>query len=159
MNDNRIIHHQILGELPKTKWVTITVDGKKIKAREGETVAAALIAAGVKLFRYSVKISEPRSLFCTIGSSDFDTYRIDTSYNCQVSLTKEQIMLSSEVVTQASDRKALELMVKTSKANLAHPVKEIAADAGYSSYDNYEYLEKTNKTTIGSFDFTLGLWR
>jgi len=33
----------------------ITVDGKKIKAREGETIAAALIAAGVKVFRYSVK--------------------------------------------------------------------------------------------------------
>ena len=45
MNDNRIVHHQILGELPKTKWVKITVDGKKIKAREGETIAAALIAA------------------------------------------------------------------------------------------------------------------
>ena len=72
-------------------------------------------------------------------------YRIDTSYNCQASLTKEQIILSSEVITQASDRKALELMVETSDANLAQPVKEVAADAGYSSYDNYEYLEKNNK--------------
>ena len=72
-------------------------------------------------------------------------YRIDTSYNCQASLTKEQIILSSEVLTEASDRKALELMVETSEANLAQPVKEIAADAGYSSYDNYEYLENKNK--------------
>ena len=72
-------------------------------------------------------------------------YRIDTSYNCQASLTKEQIMLSSEVITEASDRKALELMVTTSEANLAQSVKEIAADAGYSSYDNYEYLEKNKK--------------
>ena len=30
-------------------------------------------------------------------------YRIDTSYNCQAFLNKEQIMLSSEVTTQASD--------------------------------------------------------
>jgi len=67
MNDIRIIHHQILGELPNAKWVKITVDGKKIKAREGETIAAALIAAGVKVFRYSVKRNEPRSLFCAIG--------------------------------------------------------------------------------------------
>jgi len=72
-------------------------------------------------------------------------YRIDTSYNCQASLSKEQIMLSSEVITQASDRKALERMVETSETNLAQPVKEVAADAGYSSYDNYEYLEKNNK--------------
>jgi len=56
-------------------------------------------------------------------------YRIDTSYNCQASLSKEQIMLSSEVITQASDRKALELMVETSDENLAPCVEEVAADA------------------------------
>ena len=67
MNDNRIIHHQILGDLPEGKWFKITVDGKKIKAREGETIAAALIAAGIKVFRYTVKRDEPRSLFCAIG--------------------------------------------------------------------------------------------
>ena len=67
MNDNLITHHQILGELPKAKWVKITVDGKKIKAREGETIAATLIAAGLRVFRYSVKRNEPRSLFCAIG--------------------------------------------------------------------------------------------
>ncbi len=35
MNNNRIVHHQILGNLPESKWVKITVDGKRIKAREG----------------------------------------------------------------------------------------------------------------------------
>ena len=67
MNNNRIIHHQILGELPETKWVKIKVDGKEIEARESETIAAALIAAGIKVFRYTVKRDEPRSLFCAIG--------------------------------------------------------------------------------------------
>jgi len=38
-----------------------------------------------------------------------------------------------------------EQMVETSEANLAQPVKEVAADAGYSSYDNYEYLGRNNK--------------
>ena len=54
-------------------------------------------------------------------------------------------MLSSEVITEASDRQALTQMIETSEANLAQPVKEIAADAGYSSYDNYEYLENNHK--------------
>ena len=67
MNNNRIIHHQVLGHLPKTKWVKIKVDGKGIKAREGETIAAALISVGIKVFRYTVKRGEPRSLFCAIG--------------------------------------------------------------------------------------------
>jgi hypothetical protein len=39
-------------------------------------------------------------------------YRIDTSYNCQASLSKEQIMVSSAVITEASDRQALELWLK-----------------------------------------------
>ena len=87
-----------------------------------------------------INLTDPDARFMKDGH-----YRIDTSYNCQASLTKEQIMLSSEVITQASDRKALELMVKTSDENLAHRVEEVAADAGYSSYDNYEYLKKNNK--------------
>jgi transposase len=87
-----------------------------------------------------INLTDPDARFMKDGHS-----RIDTSYNCQASLSKEQIMLSSEVITEASDRKALELMVETSDNNLAQPVKEIAADAGYSSYDNYEYLAKNNK--------------
>jgi transposase len=87
-----------------------------------------------------INLTDPDARFMKDGH-----YRIDTSYNCQASLSKEQIMLSSEVITEASDRKALELMVETSDTNLAQPVKDIAADAGYSSYDNYEYLEKNNK--------------
>ncbi|GAF88251.1 unnamed protein product, partial [marine sediment metagenome] len=74
-----------------------------------------------------INLSDPDAKFMKDGR-----YRIDTSYNCQASLSKEQIMLSSEVISEASDRKALELMVKTTEANLAQPVKEIAADAGYS---------------------------
>ncbi|MBU4510505.1 transposase [bacterium] len=87
-----------------------------------------------------INLTDPEARFMKDGH-----YRIDTSYNCQSSLSKEQIMLSSEVITEASDRKTLELMVETSDANLAHPVEEVAADAGYSSYDNYEYLAKNNK--------------
>ena len=87
-----------------------------------------------------INLTDPDARFMKDGH-----YRIDTSYNCQASLTKEQIILSSEVITEASDRKALELMVKTSEANLAQSVEEVAADAGYSSYDNYEYLAKNNK--------------
>ncbi len=88
-----------------------------------------------------INLTDPDAKFMKDGR-----YRIDTSYNCQASLTEEQIILSSEVLTEASDRQALELMVESSEVNLGQPVKEIAADAGYSSYDNYEYLENNQKT-------------
>ena len=72
-------------------------------------------------------------------------YRIDTSYNCQAALSKEQFILASEVIREPSDRQALSVMVEATDKNLGQPVKEVAADAGYSSYDNYEYLDKKRK--------------
>jgi len=35
--------------------------------REGETVAAALVANGVKTFRYTDKRHRPRGFFCAVG--------------------------------------------------------------------------------------------
>ena len=63
----RIYNHPILGRAKKGKEVDITVDGKKIKAYEGEMIAAALIAAGKKVFRYTSKQLQPRGVFCAIG--------------------------------------------------------------------------------------------
>jgi predicted molibdopterin-dependent oxidoreductase YjgC len=63
----RIVDHPILGPLGRKKEVTITVDGKKIEAFEGEMVATALVAAGYKAFRYTSKGREPRGIFCAIG--------------------------------------------------------------------------------------------
>ena len=45
----------------------INVDGEKILAYEGETVAAALIASGRRIFRKTEKRKSPRGLYCGIG--------------------------------------------------------------------------------------------
>jgi predicted molibdopterin-dependent oxidoreductase YjgC len=45
----------------------IEVDGKKIVAHEGETIAAALTAAGVRAYRTTAKRHEPRGMYCGIG--------------------------------------------------------------------------------------------
>jgi len=63
----RVEDHPILGPLKEARTFEITVDGRPIAAREGDTVASALIAAGVRVFRYSTKREEPRSMFCAIG--------------------------------------------------------------------------------------------
>jgi predicted molibdopterin-dependent oxidoreductase YjgC len=47
--------------------VKIEVDGKEIEARAGEPIAAALLAAGQSVFRYTRKRKEPRGVFCAIG--------------------------------------------------------------------------------------------
>ncbi|MBR0598081.1 (2Fe-2S)-binding protein [Sinanaerobacter chloroacetimidivorans] len=63
----RIKEHVILGQEEATKMVEITVDGKKLMAKEGEPILAALLAENIIINRYTVKRKEPRGLFCGIG--------------------------------------------------------------------------------------------
>ena len=63
---NRIVEHSILGDLEPREEVTIYFNGKAIQARKGEPIMAALVAAGVEVFRYTKKGS-PRRMFCGIG--------------------------------------------------------------------------------------------
>lgn len=63
----RVLHHPILGEPDQEPWIEIIVDGKKMKAKKGETIAAALMANGIQIHRYTTKHHEPRGVFCGIG--------------------------------------------------------------------------------------------
>jgi predicted molibdopterin-dependent oxidoreductase YjgC len=63
----RITRHPILGDLPEVRQVTITVDGARVAAREGEMIAAALIASGIRRFRTTSKQHNSRGIFCAIG--------------------------------------------------------------------------------------------
>ncbi|MFA5570131.1 MAG: (2Fe-2S)-binding protein [Sphaerochaetaceae bacterium] len=63
----RIVDHPVLGPLEESEMVTITVDGKKMQARKGEMIAAVLLASGTSYFRKTVKVHEPRGIYCGIG--------------------------------------------------------------------------------------------
>ncbi len=67
MNDNRIYKHRILGDLKEKEKVNIFFNGEKVEALKGEPIAAALTAAGIKVFHKSVKRNEPRGYFCAVG--------------------------------------------------------------------------------------------
>ena len=47
--------------------VTVTFAGRTLTAREGQSVAAALTAAGVRSWRTTRRGGRPRGLFCGIG--------------------------------------------------------------------------------------------
>ncbi len=57
----------MLPAIQRGKPVTISVDGKPIEAYQGETVAAAMLAAGIRTFHKSHKHHQPRSLYCGMG--------------------------------------------------------------------------------------------
>jgi hypothetical protein len=73
---NRVLSHAVLGADSSANEVEIFLDGKPLKAREGEPVMAALVAAGVKVFRHTAKGS-PRRMFCGIGRCTDCVMKVD----------------------------------------------------------------------------------
>jgi aerobic-type carbon monoxide dehydrogenase small subunit (CoxS/CutS family) len=63
----RIRQHPILGPLTREKPVEIEVDGRTVRARPGEPLAVALLAAGQRALRFTRKYGEPRGVFCALG--------------------------------------------------------------------------------------------
>lgn len=64
----RILDHPILGKFKRPdRSVQITVDGKRLDAFQEEPIIASLLAAGIRICRYTEKRSAPRFLFCGIG--------------------------------------------------------------------------------------------
>ena len=73
----------------------------------------------------------------TGGSKD-----IGPKYNCQAAVTVDGVITAGEAVEECNDRHQLEPMIEKSEFNTGKRVDEVAADGGYASYDNYEYLDK-----------------
>ncbi len=63
----RVLEHPILGNINDDETVTITFDGKALKAIKGEVIAATLLANGIKIHRFTEKKHEPRGIYCGIG--------------------------------------------------------------------------------------------
>jgi len=65
----------------------IAVDGKRIAARAGESVAAAMLAAGRPLLARSAKYHRPRGPFCLAGSCGSCLVRVDGEPNVRACRT------------------------------------------------------------------------
>ncbi len=79
----RIKNHPIL-TFPERKKVTIYFDGKPVEALEGEPIAAALHAAGVRVLRISPEMHRPRGFFCAIGNCSSCLMEVDGVPNVRV---------------------------------------------------------------------------
>ncbi|MDD3903278.1 MAG: (2Fe-2S)-binding protein [Sphaerochaeta sp.] len=96
---NRIVEHPILGHLEETEMVTITVDGEKIQARKGEMIAAALIATGKQYFRRTIKLGEPRGIYCGIGRCTDCVMKVNGIPNIRTCITpvEEGMVIESQI--------------------------------------------------------------
>ncbi len=94
----RIINHPILGELKNTDRVIIYFDDREVEAIKGEPIAAALMAAGVRTFRKTVKIGEPRGIYCGIGQCNDCIMEVNGMPNVRtcVTLVEEGMIIRTQ---------------------------------------------------------------
>lgn len=83
----RVDQHVIIDLQNDAKLVEITVDGKTIEAKEGEPILAALLAAGIRINRYTAKLHEPRGLYCGIGQCTDCAMVVDGQPNVRTCIT------------------------------------------------------------------------
>ena len=62
-----MVNRRVEKGVKRGKPFEIEVDGEKLVAYEGETVAAVLAAAGRRTFRWTEKKKHPRGMYCGIG--------------------------------------------------------------------------------------------
>ena len=67
--------------------VTVRFDGSLIAAREGDTVAAALLAAGVQVFSRSQKFHRPRAPYCLSSACSHCLMQVDGHPNVRTCQT------------------------------------------------------------------------
>lgn len=73
---DRITQHPII-EFKRGRKIKFYFEGDPVEAYDRETVAAALIASGIKVFRYSKRHKRPRGFFCAIGKCSSCLMEID----------------------------------------------------------------------------------
>ena len=83
----RITEHPVL-DFRRGEKITFFFDGREMDAYAGETIAAALHAAGIRELAKSPKLHHSRGLFCAIGQCASCLMVVDGEPNIRVCVTK-----------------------------------------------------------------------
>ena len=81
----------------RSQKINIVVNGKPCKAYKGETVHAALLAAGYRVLRKTPKTHQPRGIFCGMG----------VCYDCLVTINN--VPNQRACMTQVENRMEIQL--------------------------------------------------
>ncbi len=93
----RIQQHPIL-TFKRGRQVEFTFEGKKMKGYEGEPIAAALHANGIKILRYSPNLHRPRGFYCAIGNCSSCLMTVNGEPNVRVCI--EKLKEGMEIIRQ-----------------------------------------------------------
>ena len=108
MSNNEVKPQELVGRLnqhpiiqfKRDKKIKFYFEGQEFLAYEGETVAAALIASGIKVFRYSKRHKRALGLFCAIGKCSSCLMEIDSVPNQMtcIRLVKENMQVRRQEI-------------------------------------------------------------
>jgi len=71
-------------EFSRGRRLRFWFEGRPLYGHEGETIAAALVAAGVKTFRHTDRRHRPRGFFCAVGKCSSCLMVVDGQPNTMV---------------------------------------------------------------------------
>ncbi|MCG1027152.1 (2Fe-2S)-binding protein [Virgibacillus halodenitrificans] len=86
----RILNHPVLGSLENTEEVSFTFNGQSFKGQKQESIAAALLANGVRTLRYHEENGTPRGIYCNIGHCFECRVKVDGKQGIRACLTPLQ---------------------------------------------------------------------
>ena len=84
---SRITHHPILGTLHSSERITFQFNGKPYEAYEHETIAAALLASGIRTLRVHEDSGSPRGIYCNIWHFSECRVTVNNQTNVRACLT------------------------------------------------------------------------
>jgi len=73
--------------VPRGRALTIVVDGVRVSAFEGESIAAALLAEGRRATRWTAGSGEPRGYLCGMGLCQDCLVTVDGAPNVRACMT------------------------------------------------------------------------
>lgn len=94
----RIMEHPVL-TFNRSRKISFLFNGKEYEGFEGETIAAALNACGIKVLGHSHKLGRPRGLYCAIGNCSSCLMTVNGKPNVRV--CTEKLKEGTVVETQA----------------------------------------------------------
>jgi NADPH-dependent 2,4-dienoyl-CoA reductase/sulfur reductase-like enzyme len=81
---------RIQSGITRGKEVEIFVNGQPVRAFEGETIGAVLAAAGIREFRRTEQLQDPRGLYCCMGTCHGCLVTVNSQPNVKACVTPVQ---------------------------------------------------------------------
>ncbi len=105
---NRFNHLPTL-KIDSASKIAFTYKGKKYYGVEGDTIATALFANGVRIFSRSLKYHRPRGLYCLDGECSNTCMEVDGVPNvrCENTLLKEGMVIKEQNVKGSAENDLL----------------------------------------------------